>query len=480
MAETLAGRYRLEGEIASGGMAKVWRAFDEVLAREVAIKVMHSSLASDEKFRGRFEQEALAAARLVHPHVVSIFDTGVHKEIPYIVMEYLPGGTLRDLLSKERFLDDERAAEIAADVCSALAYAHSQGVIHRDIKPANLLFSESGLMKVGDFGIARAAFLEQDLTRSGSMLGTVRYVSPEQVRGETVDGRSDLYSLGVVLFEAVTGRPPFEGSNDLALATARLESDPMRPRDIRPGVSREMDRIVVRSLSRRVETRFQSAQEMERALRAFGTPARPGEEEARAPAPAGQSFVKSEARWLLPTVLVVLVAAGLVMLVASPGFRQWLSGLRGETPLSTPIEVTGGGSFDPPPGDGKENDDEVPLAFDGRTETAWRTVSYRNELLGGLKEGVGIYIDIGESKKVGTVEVNSVTAGWEGTVRTSDDAESWTEGEPSVETRRVHTFDLDAQARYFLIWITRLVITDNQGTDRNPFSVGITEIRPRS
>ena len=190
--QRLAGRYVLEELVASGGMAAVWRATDEVLARTVAVKVLREDLARDPEFFSRFQAEAVAAARLTHPCIISVFDTGVDDGVCYIVMEYFEGKTLRAVIDERRALDAAEAVGIVMPVLSALAFAHSMGIVHRDVKAANVLMSPEGRVKVTDFGIAKAAFAAQNLTTTGAILGTVRYLSPEQAQGGEVDGRSDL------------------------------------------------------------------------------------------------------------------------------------------------------------------------------------------------------------------------------------------------------------------------------------------------
>ncbi|MGH2772863.1 MAG: serine/threonine-protein kinase, partial [Actinomycetota bacterium] len=327
-ARLLGGRYLLESEVARGGMAVVWRAVDNVLGRTVAAKVLHSHLNEDSTFRERFRIEALAAARLTHPNIVSIFDTGSDDGLPFIVMEYLAGGTLRDMVSSRGRLDPETVARIGAEACAALSYAHRQGVVHRDIKPANILFSEHGHVKVGDFGIAKAAFAQASLTDSGAVLGTVRYLAPEQVEGIEPDGRADIFSLAVVMYEALTGNPAFSGEGEIATATARLDSPPPPLRRVRPDVAGPLEAAIMRCLNPARDERFPDAAAFGAALENAGlaeeSPARRKPRQApRAPGsrrrakPAGGGFLRAEAGWLVPTILVIILAAGLTIAVPS-------------------------------------------------------------------------------------------------------------------------------------------------------------------
>src|SRR5439155_4909104 len=247
----LADRYILLEPVAAGGMAQVWRGHDTVLARTVAVKILRQSLADDPEFAERFRREAVAAARLSHPNIVSVFDTGMDRDSYFIVMEYVGASTVRDVLDSRGAVEPPEAAAYILPVLSALSYAHATGVIHRDVKPANILIGEEGRVKVTDFGIAKAAFAGGDLTTTGTVLGTVRYLSPEQVQGSQLDARSDVYSTGAVLYELLTGRPPFTAESDIATAMMRLTTDPLPPRAVRPTIPRGVEAVVLRSLARK-------------------------------------------------------------------------------------------------------------------------------------------------------------------------------------------------------------------------------------
>ena len=255
--QILSGRYRLEERVGHGGMAEVYRATDLLLERAVAVKILHPQFASDEEFVQRFRREAQAAASLSHPNVVNIFDVGEDAGTYYIVMEYVRGRTLRALLQERGPLPVHEALDVAAQVAGALAAAHSQGLVHRDVKPANILISTSGQVKVTDFGIARAAS-ESSLTQTGTVLGSVGYVSPEQARGEEVTGLSDLYSLGATLYEMLTGQAPFRGESTAAVILKHLQSEPTRPRRLRAEVPEDVEALVLRLLSKEARRRARS------------------------------------------------------------------------------------------------------------------------------------------------------------------------------------------------------------------------------
>ena len=256
-------RYRLVNHIARGGMAQVYLARDLLLDRPVALKVLFPELSVDRAFVERFRREAKAAANLSHPNIVSIYDWGQGENTYFIVMEYVAGRTLSQVL-REGPMDPPRAARIAADVAGALDFAHRHGVIHRDVKPGNVLINESGQVKVADFGIARAigAGDAEDLTQTGSVMGTATYFSPEQAQGFGVDPRSDVYSLGVVLYEMLAGRAPFTGDSPVSIAYKHVKEAPEPLRAVNPAVPAGLEAIVMKSLAKQPEDRYQSAEEL--------------------------------------------------------------------------------------------------------------------------------------------------------------------------------------------------------------------------
>jgi serine/threonine-protein kinase len=275
----LGGRYRVEQELGRGGMAKVFRGTDTVLGRPVAIKVLAPRFSDDASFVQRFRREAQAAARLSNPNVVGVFDTGTDDGVHYIVMEYVDGKTLAEYLAGGGRIMPERAIEIAEAVCEALAAAHAQGVIHRDIKPGNIMITPSGQVKVADFGIARMTTSAETVEQTAAVLGTAAYLSPEQAQGRPVDARSDLYSLGCVLYEMVTGRPPFTGDSPVAVASKHVLEPPTPPSKLNPDVSPELEAVILRALAKNPDNRYASAEELradlERARRGLPVEATP-------------------------------------------------------------------------------------------------------------------------------------------------------------------------------------------------------------
>ena len=260
----LGSRYEIGETLGYGGMAEVHRGRDVRLGREVAVKVLRADLARDPSFQARFRREAQAAASLNHPAIVAVYDTG--EEIgtqPYIVMEYVEGRTLREVLKAEGRLLPRRAMEIVADVCAALDFSHRNGIVHRDVKPGNVMITRAGAVKVMDFGIARAvADNAATVTQTAAVIGTAQYLSPEQARGENVDARSDVYSTGVLLFELVTGSPPFTGDSPVAVAYQHVRENAPPPSTINPDVPRELDAIVLKAMAKNPANRYQSAAEM--------------------------------------------------------------------------------------------------------------------------------------------------------------------------------------------------------------------------
>lgn len=262
------GRYELAELLGRGGMAEVRKGMDTRLGRVVAVKRLRTDLASDPTFQARFRREAQSSASLNHPAIVAVYDTGEEMAPegiaqPYIVMEYVAGRTLRDVLREGRKILPERALEITSGVLSALDYSHRAGIIHRDIKPGNVMLTPGGDIKVMDFGIARAVSeASSTMTQTAAVVGTAQYLSPEQARGETVDSRSDVYSTGCLLYELLTGRPPFVGDSPVAVAYQHVREQAAPPSEIDPSLPPEIDQIVMQSLAKRVEDRYQSSAAM--------------------------------------------------------------------------------------------------------------------------------------------------------------------------------------------------------------------------
>lgn len=470
--DVVAGRYELEQVIASGGMATVWRARDQVLARRVALKLLHEHLAEDEGFLARFRREALAAASLTHPSIVAIYDTGSEERAGdpthYIVMEHCGGGTLAHLLRTDGPFPTDRVVSVGTRICEALGYAHSKAIVHRDVKPGNVLVGDDGLLKVGDFGIAKALDTKTDITTTGKIIGTVAYISPEYAGDRELDARSDLYSLGVVLYELAVGAPPFEETTSVATAMKHLNEPPPPPRSRRAGISRGLEAVILKALEKDPDARFSSAGEMSTALRAI----RAGSEgpttvvRASAPTPAvaaGSSF-RAETRWLLPVIGVIVAA-----IVVASALAALFGDDRGDAQRDpgngagggvTQLDVGAPTDFDPPPGDGTEDTGGLAEVTDGNPETTWKTDIYSTPL-NVQKPGVGILFDLGESVAIERVEIDTPDDDMDLSLLAGDSAPTSTDDLEEIDSVQTEagtvTIDTDGTvARYWVVWITDL------------------------
>lgn len=365
-ARLLGGRYQVGELLGYGGMAEVHRGRDLRLGRDVAIKMLRTDLARDQTFQMRFRREAQNAASLNHPAIVAVYDTGEEiaptgETLPFIVMEFVNGRTLKEVLAAEQRLMPRRALEICADICAALEFSHRHGIIHRDIKPGNVMLTQNGQVKVMDFGIARAlASGATTMTQTSAVIGTAQYLSPEQARGEAVDARSDVYAAGCVLFELLCGHPPFVGDSPVSVAYQHVREDPRAPSDVNPEVNPDIDAIVLKALAKNPLNRYQSAQEMRADLlrAAAGRPvmATPVLREAETVAMMGQTAVtrpinatatrptarvgdprrRKASAWVLAALSTLGVLA-VIALIAG----LILSNQGNETPLTTVPNVVG-------------------------------------------------------------------------------------------------------------------------------------------
>jgi serine/threonine-protein kinase len=454
-------------------MSTVGRADDSVLARAVAVKVLHAHLSENGDLLERFRREAVAAARLAHPNLVRVYDAGTDAGSAFIVMELVPGRTLADVIREGGPLEPSTAVDVTMAVLSALDCAHAAGIVHRDVKPGNILVAPDGLVKVTDFGLA-PAFDATDLEMTGEMLGTVAYVAPEQIQGGTVTVATDVYATGLVLYELLTGRRAFQGETELATALARLTTRPPAPSAIRPGIPRGLDRVVERGTAVRPEQRYSSAASMRAALERFaGSPDAPllPPAQSEPPPPAVAPTRGSLRAWMLVPLVVVLAAAAVIAGGLALG-RLSLGGplgIRavGPTPSASirlrPIPIVSAHDEDPSGVDHSENPGSVPLAIDGNADTAWSTEHYVSAGFGNLKDGVGLWLDFGASSDVRAVTITTLGPGWTFQLYSNPGAQ----GSPLVaEDGRTSTFTAKGDsttvrlepvhARGILIWITGL------------------------
>jgi serine/threonine-protein kinase len=356
--QVLGERYEIGGVLGRGGMAEVHRGRDLRLGREVAVKVLRSDLARDPSFQVRFRREAQAAASLNHPAIVAVYDTGEDRTTsgatPYIVMEYVEGDTLRDVLRREGVLPPDRAMSLTADICAALDFSHRNGIVHRDVKPGNVMITPDGSVKVMDFGIARAVSdSAATMTSTAAVIGTAQYLSPEQARGESVDARSDVYSVGCLLFELVTGAPPFTGDSPVSVAYQHVREDPRLPSSINPAVPPDLDAIVLKALSKNPANRYQSAAEMRndllRALAGQRVEATPvmGDDEKTTILGATPSGYGAEGAWddeadrrRKRNRVIAAVVGALVLIGAVVGVALLVNSSDEEPPPETTAQVT--------------------------------------------------------------------------------------------------------------------------------------------
>jgi eukaryotic-like serine/threonine-protein kinase len=481
----LAERYELSEQVATGGMTSVWRGHDRVLGRDVVVKVLHPELAADPSFRARFHEEAVNAARLTHPNVVALYDTGEQGAVAYIVMELVNGPTLREALGRHGPLPPSRAARLALEVAAALDYAHQAGVCHGSLKPGNILLADDGTVKVADFSIARAA-TEDDPGRTGEVLRADGYLAPEVVSGDDADGRADVYGLGACLYEMLTGRAP--GADP---------SSTIPPRALRAGVSRDLDTIVRQSMAGDPDDRFQTVQAMAAALSrsASGPDSVPvGELLPVPPAPAGpevtpsRGFLRHEGRllgWVLALVAMaaVLVAVGLTLAKDDLGnlFGDDPPSGTSRAPATNPpaerVQVAGATPFDPD-GDAGENRALAGRAIDDNRASGWTTEGYNQNLgAGGIKEGVGLVLDLGRPQEVGRIALTlAPTGGSTLAIYGSDDPppptlDGWTSLADAKTAAQRASFNLEGRHRYLLIWFSSLP----QGAD-GKYRGGVTNV----
>ena len=480
---TLNGRYRLQARIGSGGMSTVYRALDETLQREVAVKLMNREVATDSDQLERFRREARAVAQLSHPHIVGVIDAGEDEGRPYIVFEYVVGETLKERIRRVGRLDIAEAVAYAIEIARALGAAHARHIVHRDVKPQNVLIDEEGSAKVTDFGIARTLD-EEGLTADGRVLGTTDYVSPEQALGMPVTGQSDLYSLGIVLYEMLTGEVPFKGENQVAVAMKHVREQIPDVQYKRPEVSAALASVVDGATAKRVEDRYADDAELiadlEDALAI---------ETARAGSATGEvtsvlRTLPSQTRRRIPFRIrhrgraVILM---LMPLVIAGGILAWLLATRTHNeapkvyapppaPHLTAISLCPSCAHDYNPdaitGPKNQNPNLVGYAIDGSTSTAWLTEHYYNGSL--QKDGVGLYVDLSRPRAVNEIVVYTHTPGFRAQIWGSNSPPDpyvfnkgpggWTQlaDVQAVQPAQKVPLGTGTKYRYILVWIKTL------------------------
>jgi tRNA A-37 threonylcarbamoyl transferase component Bud32 len=473
----LNGRFRLEEQIGSGGMSTVYRAFDEVLERSVAIKVMHASIAEDGIQLERFRREARTAAKMQHPHVVTVIDAGEDEGHPFIVLEYVEGETLKDRIRRCGPLPVAEAVAYAIEIGRALQAAHAERLVHRDVKPQNVLIDPEGRAKVTDFGITRSLDDAEGLTATGRVLGTTDYVSPEQALGEVVTEQSDIYSLGIVLFEMLVGRVPFRAESQVGVAMKHVREPMPDVQRLRPEISAALAAVVERATSKERKNRYPSIapmlDDLEQALAVevarHGHPT--GEATSVIRALPRRSAEIVPARWRSPrlwaaTLALVAIGAALVVvgvLLRAEEDKQPVAGPPPPPPPAQTVALSAAKDFDPG-GDGKEHGYEVAHAIDNDPATTWSTENYTQGGGFGGKSGVGLYVTAKQPVAATQLDLWTRTPGYDVTIYAADPPgqaiSDW--GKAIARVKDVGSrerIELDTggrQFRNYLIWITKL------------------------
>ncbi|MGN6664430.1 MAG: protein kinase domain-containing protein [Solirubrobacterales bacterium] len=489
----LSGRYRLEAKLGSGGMSTVYLARDTTLDRSVAVKVMHREMSEQADQLQRFRQEARAVAKLSHPNVVAVIDAGEDGGYPYIVFEYVEGETLKQRINRVGALDPQEALAYAIEIARGLTVAHARNMVHRDIKPQNVLIDSEGRAKLTDFGISRQ--LEQDgMTATGRVLGTTDYVAPEQAMGHPVDQRSDVYSLGVVLYEMLIGQVPFHADSQVGVAMKHVNEEMPDVQQRRPELSAAAALVVERATAKDPAERYQEVGEMiadlSTALEVEAARAGSTSGEAttvlEAVPPAQRELTGGHRRsWLAigalaAVVVAVLAAVQLIGNGDSGGGGGALKGKGNTIPLASATDYD-------PQGDGEEDPEAVGFAIDGNpTGTAWSSEHYDTDTFAGTKTGpdpgVGLYVTAKSTVKPAEMIIRTPSPGWDAEIFASPsgppaELQGW--GEPvgtvtdakSLNEVELH---LEEPAKYFLLWFNKAAPAQDQ---EGRYQVEISDVK---
>lgn len=480
LGELIGDRYRLDRHIAKGGMAEVWLASDTKFDRKVAVKILKPHLANDPKLVERFRREAIACAGIDHPNIVAVYDCLDHQGQQAVIMQYVKGKSLRDVLDRQQKLGPQLTIHIGVSVAAALEEAHHKKIIHRDVKPGNILITKDGRVLLTDFGIAKALDSSgDDLTNDNIMMGTAKYLSPEQVRGKPLDGRADLYGLGLVLYECLAGKVPFIGETDADTALARLQRAPTDLARLRPTLAPQLVKVVMTLLARNPDDRYPTGAATQQALLAASTGQL--DRTAALTPPAGLPYIEDAAPEELDEepiehveprqpraprresrkLFALLIALGFVAAGA-----LW-SVSRNETTTTEPVDeqvavplgpvgISSITSYDPNGDDGEENEALTPYLLDNDPTTMWSSTCYANQFFGS-KQYVGLMIQLSQPA-TGTLDIAMANAPWTIEVYQSLDSGKAAVSEWGERTarkfnsrRRGSTFDITSPAQYLLV-----------------------------
>jgi tRNA A-37 threonylcarbamoyl transferase component Bud32 len=463
--ELIGGRYEIEELVGTGGMSSVYRARDSVLERRVALKILHEHFSADPEYVERFRREARAIARLNHPNIVTVIDRGEFGKRQFIVFEDIPGENLKEVVEREGKLPVAQALALTHQIARGLAFAHQHHVVHRDVKPQNVLLDESGTAKVTDFGIARSFDPGEELTQTGTPLGTSDYIAPEQASGQPVDARSDQYSLGVLLYELLTGEVPYPADSFMAVAMRHLRDPVPSVRDRRPDVPDRVDEIVARAMAKRPEDRFPSTGAMMGAIEAAladtgegagrnevtGVLSRVERPSAGRSAPRPGPRRRKRRGRLAPVLLALLVVgAGAIALGLILAGRD--GGGSGAAGSIGAVKLTAVEDYDPQ-GDRSEHPESVAKATDGDASTFWTTETYRTF----SKPGVGLILDAGKAVSIEHLQIVSDEPGFTAEILAGDNPTGgFVPFSEEQEIGRRTTLELAGgeSYRYYVIWIT--------------------------